>query len=290
MEKGSSRGAPSTTRARPCSGWRRSRAYVAETGGLPVRVTVLVEGEEEVGSPNFCPLSHLAANRDELRADAVVISDTGMWDVATPAITTRLRGSTYVEVGVCRSRRGICTPACSAARRRTQPTSSPASLGELHDSHRAGSSSRLLRRRQTAAVGTARLLGQASVRRAGVSRPHRPAYAGGRKGAIFAGAALGAADRRRHRHVERLYRARRENRHSRRGPRQGLVPPRAGAGSGRRGRRVAPVRVVAPAAGGRRRPSTCCFRGVASRFQATALGWRAASRRRSRRNMAADPS
>src|SRR6185437_14792095 len=65
------------------------RAYIAETGGLPVRVTVLVEGEEEVGSPSLP--AFLAANRDELRADAVVISDTGMWDVATPAITTRLR-------------------------------------------------------------------------------------------------------------------------------------------------------------------------------------------------------
>ena len=74
------------------------RAYCVVTGGPPVRVTVLVEGEEEVGSPNLSKF--LAANRDELQADVVVISDTGMWDIATPAITTRLRGSTYVELGL----------------------------------------------------------------------------------------------------------------------------------------------------------------------------------------------
>jgi acetylornithine deacetylase/succinyl-diaminopimelate desuccinylase-like protein len=74
------------------------RAYHTATGGLPAQVTVLVEGEEEVGSPNLSDF--LAANRDALQADVVVISDTGMWDIATPAITTRLRGSTYVELGL----------------------------------------------------------------------------------------------------------------------------------------------------------------------------------------------
>ena len=74
------------------------RAWQEVGGGLPVRVTVLVEGEEEVGSPSLA--AFLAANRDELQADVMVISDTGMWDIDTPAITTRLRGSTYVEIGL----------------------------------------------------------------------------------------------------------------------------------------------------------------------------------------------
>ena len=72
------------------------RAYHALTGTLPVRVTVLIEGEEEVGSPHLGRF--LADHREELKADVVVISDTDMWDIDTPAITTRLRGSTYVEV------------------------------------------------------------------------------------------------------------------------------------------------------------------------------------------------
>ena len=57
---------------------------------------MLIEGEEEVGSPNLEPF--LAANKNELAADLALISDTGMWDIDTPAITTRLRGMTYVQV------------------------------------------------------------------------------------------------------------------------------------------------------------------------------------------------
>lgn len=72
------------------------RAWVAAHGAPPVRVTVLVEGEEEVGSPNLDGV--LAARREELGADAAVISDTNMWDRATPAITTRLRGLAYTEL------------------------------------------------------------------------------------------------------------------------------------------------------------------------------------------------
>lgn len=72
------------------------RAWHAVHGELPVRVTVLVEGEEEVGSPNLEPF--LAAHADALRADAAVISDTNMWDRDTPALTTRLRGLAYTQL------------------------------------------------------------------------------------------------------------------------------------------------------------------------------------------------
>ena len=72
------------------------RAWVDATGGLPVRATVLIEGEEEIGSVNLEPF--LAANRDELRADIAVISDTGMWDIDTPALTTSLRGLVYAQI------------------------------------------------------------------------------------------------------------------------------------------------------------------------------------------------
>lgn len=72
------------------------RAWHTAGGGLPVRVTVLLEGEEETGSPNLVPF--LAANKDELAAEVCVITDTNAWDIDTPAITTRLRGLLYVEV------------------------------------------------------------------------------------------------------------------------------------------------------------------------------------------------
>jgi acetylornithine deacetylase/succinyl-diaminopimelate desuccinylase-like protein len=72
------------------------RAWRTAGGGIPARLTVLIEGEEEVGSINLDPF--LRANKADLAADVALISDTGMWDVETPAITTRLRGMTYAEV------------------------------------------------------------------------------------------------------------------------------------------------------------------------------------------------
>jgi acetylornithine deacetylase/succinyl-diaminopimelate desuccinylase-like protein len=71
-------------------GWRTAG------GGIPARITVLIEGEEEVGSINLDPF--LREHKADLVADVALISDTGMWDVETPAITTRLRGMTYAEV------------------------------------------------------------------------------------------------------------------------------------------------------------------------------------------------
>jgi acetylornithine deacetylase/succinyl-diaminopimelate desuccinylase-like protein len=72
------------------------RAWTAVHGQLPVGVTVFLEGEEECGSPSLTPF--LKANADELSGDVCVVSDTGTWDVDTPAITTRLRGLLYTEL------------------------------------------------------------------------------------------------------------------------------------------------------------------------------------------------
>jgi acetylornithine deacetylase/succinyl-diaminopimelate desuccinylase-like protein len=72
------------------------RAWHDATGSMPVRITCLIEGEEEIGSPNL--EDFLVANAAELKADIAVISDTGMWDIDTPALTTSLRGMVYMEV------------------------------------------------------------------------------------------------------------------------------------------------------------------------------------------------
>ena len=71
-------------------------AWHAASGTMPVRLTVLLEGEEEIGSPHLEPF--LAAHSAALAADAAVISDTNLWDFTTPAITTGLRGLLYVEI------------------------------------------------------------------------------------------------------------------------------------------------------------------------------------------------
>lgn len=74
------------------------RAWHAVAGGPPCAITAVIEGEEEIGSPNLAPF--LAAHAAELKADVAVISDTGMWDIDTPALTTRLRGMCYVQLDI----------------------------------------------------------------------------------------------------------------------------------------------------------------------------------------------
>jgi acetylornithine deacetylase/succinyl-diaminopimelate desuccinylase-like protein len=81
------------------------RAWHTAGGGIPAKLTVLVEGEEEVGSVNLEPF--VAANKAELTSDLALISDTGMWDVDTPAVTTRLRGMAYTEVTLHAAKRDL---------------------------------------------------------------------------------------------------------------------------------------------------------------------------------------
>ncbi len=74
------------------------RAYVEKRGALPLNVTFLFEGEEESGSASLTPF--LEATAEELRADAVLVCDTDMWDRDTPAVTTMLRGLVGQEITI----------------------------------------------------------------------------------------------------------------------------------------------------------------------------------------------
>ena len=81
------------------------RAWTSVTDSLPLDVTILIEGEEEIGSKNFVPF--LEQNKQELAADFALVCDTGMWDSNTPAITTSLRGLVYDEVKIKAANRDL---------------------------------------------------------------------------------------------------------------------------------------------------------------------------------------
>ncbi len=70
---------------------------IHQTGnGIPVNLKFVLEGEEEIGSPNLP--GFLESNRDRLSADVAMVSDSSMWAEGIPAITYGLRGLTYLEV------------------------------------------------------------------------------------------------------------------------------------------------------------------------------------------------
>ncbi|PCJ98036.1 MAG: peptidase dimerization domain protein [Flavobacteriaceae bacterium] len=72
--------------------------YMIKEDQLPCNVKFMIEGEEEVGSESLADF--LVANKEKLRNDIILISDTGMISNTQPSITTGLRGLSYVEVEV----------------------------------------------------------------------------------------------------------------------------------------------------------------------------------------------
>jgi acetylornithine deacetylase/succinyl-diaminopimelate desuccinylase-like protein len=73
-------------------------AILAVTETLPLNVKVLIEGEEEIGSPNLG--SFMREKRKELETDVIAISDGSQFAPGIPAITYGLRGLCYLEVQV----------------------------------------------------------------------------------------------------------------------------------------------------------------------------------------------
>jgi acetylornithine deacetylase/succinyl-diaminopimelate desuccinylase-like protein len=71
-------------------------AWMKAAKQLPVRVKFLIEGEEEIGSPNIDKV--VRKERDRLACDYVVLSDTPKFDKATPAITYGTKGLIYKEI------------------------------------------------------------------------------------------------------------------------------------------------------------------------------------------------
>lgn len=73
-------------------------AHMHSRGKLPLNVKIVVEGEEEIGSPNF--ESALARYRDKFVADFAAISDTAVYAEGVPSLTTSVRGLVNWEITV----------------------------------------------------------------------------------------------------------------------------------------------------------------------------------------------
>ncbi len=80
-------------------------AYLKTGTELPCDLTFVIEGEEEVGSRNLAPF--LRENREELRCDGLVISDTGLVSPKHPTLTYALRGIAALEIRVCGPNRDL---------------------------------------------------------------------------------------------------------------------------------------------------------------------------------------
>ena len=71
---------------------------MTQTNTLPANVKFIIEGEEEIGSPNLA--TFVKANKNLLKADVILISDTSMLSMDTPSIDIGVRGLSYIEVEV----------------------------------------------------------------------------------------------------------------------------------------------------------------------------------------------
>ena len=71
---------------------------MVKTNTLPCNVKFMIEGEEEIGSGSLA--KWIVTNKDLVKADIILVSDTSMIDHDTPSITTGLRGLSYWEVEV----------------------------------------------------------------------------------------------------------------------------------------------------------------------------------------------
>ena len=75
---------------------KSAQAWIEVTGGVPLNLKFLIEGEEEVGSENL--EAFLATNQEKLACDCVVVSDTSQFAPGQPAITYGLRGIVAFEL------------------------------------------------------------------------------------------------------------------------------------------------------------------------------------------------
>lgn len=99
-------------------------------GGSPINVVLLIEGEEEIGSPNLAAL--LEAHAERLACDVIVFSDTVQWRVDAPAAVTSMRGTVNATLTVRGPDRDVHSGVVAGATVNPAATLAQA-LAALHD-------------------------------------------------------------------------------------------------------------------------------------------------------------
>ena len=199
-----------------------------EPAALPLNIRLVIEGEEEVGSGNLDEF--IRANKSQLAADVVVISDSAMFDRGVPSICYSLRGLAYFQIDLRGTKSDLHSGVFGGA------VANPghgarADSGADEGSRRPDQDSRVLRRRPADFGGRARGVAAAAVQREEIPQGSRRAEACRRERVLGARARLGPADIRSQRTAQRLHRRGREDRHSRRRDGQGQHAARARSAS-----------------------------------------------------------
>jgi len=78
---------------------------MVETNTLPTNIKFIIEGEEEIGSPNLAKF--VSTHKELLKADVILISDTSMLSLDNPSIDIGVRGLSYIEVEVTGANRDL---------------------------------------------------------------------------------------------------------------------------------------------------------------------------------------
>jgi len=81
------------------------QAHILNNKSLPINIKFLIEGEEEIGSENLD--SFIEKNKELLKCDYVIVSDTAMFDYDVPSICYGLRGLAYMQVEVTGANRDL---------------------------------------------------------------------------------------------------------------------------------------------------------------------------------------
>ena len=196
-------------------------ALLRTRGGLPVNVKFLLEGQEEIGSPQLG--AFVSANRELLGCDLALSADGSQWSEREPTLLLSLRGICALQVDISGPRNDMHSGMYGGTIQ--NPAACPGGVDRrAARRRRPGGGGRVLRRRGGAHLGAARAVRQGTVRRDHVPGRHRRPRAVRRARLVHLRAGVGPAYTGGERHVGRIPGRGYQDRAAGNGPRQDYLP------------------------------------------------------------------